>query len=76
MLFLQEYGLTISGDLKEVILDLSPEDCTNGPEADRDGFPGQVLVFKSTYIDDLVIYVKIRNNKPHETVCISFHEDE
>lgn len=73
--FLREYGLTI-GDVKETILDLTPENCIAGPSPDRDGYQGQVLIFKSAYIDDLVIYVKIRSNLPYEIVCISFHEDE
>lgn len=73
--FMREYGLNIS-DLKEMIFDLSPNDCIDGPEPDRDGYEGHVLEFKSNYIDEIITYVKIRYNPPDEVVCISFHEDE
>lgn len=63
-------------DLKEMVLDLSPNECVGGPEADRDGYAGQVLKFKSLYLDKKIIYIKIRYHPPDEVVVISFHEDE
>ncbi len=63
-------------DLIEIILALSPSDCIDGPEPDRDGYEGQILKFKSSYLDDKIIYIKIRCNPPKDVVIISFHEDE
>lgn len=73
--FMREYFLD-DEDLKEIILDLTPNDCIGGPEPDRDGYEGHILKFKSLYLDEIVIYVKIRYNPPNQVVIISFHEDE
>lgn len=73
--FLRDNGLTLD-DVKETILSLSPKDKPLGPEGDRDGYPGYVLKFKSNYLTDELIYIKIRYNPPDEVVCISFHQDE
>jgi hypothetical protein len=63
-------------DLIEIILALSPSDCTDGPEPDRGGYEGHILEFKSSYLDGKLIYVKIRYCPPDKVVIISFHEDE
>lgn len=63
-------------DLKEMILDLSPRDCIGGPEEDRDGYEGYILEFNSSYLDDMLIYIKVRYSPPDEIVVISFHENE
>lgn len=63
-------------ELKEIILNLSPNDCIEGPEQDRDGYKGYVLTFISKYIDGLSLYIKIRYNPPDEVCIISFHQDE
>jgi len=55
---------------------LSPNDCIGGPEEDRGGYEGHVLEFKSQYLSDLIIYIKVRYKPPEEVVVISFHEDE
>lgn len=73
--FLRDRGLTLE-HVREVILGLSDKDKPIGPEEDRDGFPGYVYKFKSEYLTDEIIYIKIRYNPPDEVVCISFHEDE
>ena len=75
MNFLRENGLQLD-DVKEVILSLSIKDKAAGPEDDRDGYPGYVFKFKTDYLTDELIYVKIRYNPPDEVVCISFHADE
>ena len=63
-------------DLKSAILALTPNDCCDGPESDRDGYAGYVFEFKSNSIEERITYLKIRYNPPDEVVCISFHEDE
>lgn len=73
--FLIDNGLTLD-HAKEAILQLSSKDKVGGPEADRDGHPGYIYKFKSKYLTDEVIYIKIRFNPPDEVVCISFHADE
>ncbi|MDB2068282.1 type II toxin-antitoxin system MqsR family toxin [Clostridium perfringens] len=72
--FLREYGLT-DECVKEAILQLTPRNYRKGPEEDRDGYPGYVYVFKSNYLTEDVIYIKIRYNPPDELVFISFHKD-
>ncbi len=73
--FLRDNGLTLD-HAKEAILQLSSKDRVGGPEADRNGYPGYVYMFKSNYLTDEVIYIKIRFNPPDEVICISFHADE
>ena len=73
--FMREHFLD-DNDLKEIILDLSPKDCIGGPEEDRDNYKGYILEFKSSYLDDMLTYIKVRYNPPDEVVIISFHEDE
>jgi hypothetical protein len=73
--FMRKYFLN-DNDLKEIILDLSPKQCISGPEADNNGYDGHIIKFKSNYLDDTLIYIKLRYNPPDELVVISFHEDE
>jgi hypothetical protein len=73
--FLRDRGLN-DDCVKESILQLSPNDYRNGPEEDRDGYPGFIYKFKVDYLTDEIIYIKIRYNPPEEVVCISFHDDE
>ncbi len=74
--FMNDRGLNID-DVREEIFRLSIKDYVAGPEADRDrGRSGYVYKFKSRYITDEVIYIKIRYDPPKEVVCISFHEDQ
>ena len=65
-----------TNDLEDIIFDLSHRDCIDGPEPDRDGYDGWILEFKSTFIEHMVIYIKIRCNPPNDVIIISFHEDE
>lgn len=73
--FLRDRGLNLE-HVREAILRLSDKDKPIGPEEDRDGYPGYVYKFKSEYLMDEVIYIKIRYNPPDEVVCISFHDNE
>jgi len=73
--FLQDNGLNII-HVKEAIMGLNDKCSPIGPEEDRDGYPGIVYKFKSEYLTDKVIYIKIRFSPPDEVMCISFHEDE
>jgi hypothetical protein len=73
--FLRERGLSLE-HVREAILRLSDKDKPVGPQEDRGGYPGYVYKFKSEYLTDEVIYIKIRYNPPDEVVCISFHQDE
>ncbi|WP_461207603.1 hypothetical protein [Clostridium sp. DL1XJH146] len=74
--FIKDKGLMVPDDINEVIFDLSYKDYVGGPEEDRDGYKGDIYKFKTDAIDEVIIYIKIRYNPPHEIVCISFHEDE
>lgn len=73
--FLTDRGLTLD-HIKEAIMRLTDKDRPIGPQEDRDGYPGYIYKFKSKYLTDELIYIKIRYNPPDEVVCISFHEDE
>ena len=72
---MKERGLTVD-NVVEAILSLTPNDSPKGPQSDRNGYEGFIYTFKSNYLADEVIYIKIRYNPPDEVVCISFHEDE
>lgn len=72
--FMRDYFLD-TNDLKEIILNLKPRDCIEGPDKDRDGYEGFIFIFKSNYIEEILIYIKIRYNLPKELVIISFHKD-
>lgn len=76
IIFLKE-NFILQEDIKEIVLELSPNDCIKGPEDDHDGYKGYVLVFKSKHNTlGIIIYIKIRYNPPDEVVFISFHRDE
>lgn len=73
--FLKDNGLTLD-NVKETILNLNINDNMAGPEEDEGGYSGFVFKFKSDYLTDEMMYIKIRYNPPDEVVCISFHDDE
>lgn len=73
--FLRDRGLSPE-HVREAILRLSDKDQPMEPQEDKDGYPGYVYKFKSKYLTDEIIYIKIRYNPPDEVVCISFHEDK
>lgn len=71
--FMYEYGLSIE-DVKNIILNLSTEDCFSGPENDRD-LSYEVWIFKfSPMFENVKLYIKIRVESSEKSVCLSVHE--
>ena len=71
--FIREYGLT-NNDIKNIIRQLSVEDCFSGPEADRDSqYEGLIFKF-SPIFENLKLYLKIRIENRDKAICISVHE--
>ncbi len=65
-----------AADIKEILMDLSPNDWLDGPEADHGGYQGMIFKFRSSYLASSLIYIRIRYNPPSELILISFHEAE
>lgn len=71
--FMKKYHLT-DEDVKNIIRNLSVEDCYSGPEKDRDErFIGEIFKFKPMY-NDIKLYIKIRIENVDKSVCLSIHE--
>ena len=71
--FMYEYGLSIE-DVKNIILNLSTEDCFPGPENDRDlSYEGWIFKF-SPIFENVKLYIKIRVESSEKSVCLSVHE--
>ena len=71
--FMYEYGLSIE-DVKNIILNLSTEDCFSGPENDRDlSYEGWVFKFSPMFAN-VKLYIKIRVESSEKSVCLSVHE--
>lgn len=71
--FMYEYGLSIE-DVKNIILNLSTEDCFSGPENDRDlSYEGWIFKF-SPMFKNVKLYIKIRVESSEKSVCLSVHE--
>lgn len=71
--FMYEYGLSIE-DVKNIILNLSTEDCFSGPENDRDlSYEGLIFKF-SPMFENVKLYIKIRVESSEKSVCLSVHE--
>lgn len=71
--FMKEFGLTHK-DIKNIIKQLSVEDCFSGPEADRDlQYNGWIFKFNPMF-DNIKLYIKIRVENIDKAVCISVHE--
>lgn len=71
--FIREYGLT-NNDIKNIIRQLSVEDCYAGPEADRDSqYEGSVFKFRPLF-ENIKLYVKIRIENRDKAICLSVHE--
>lgn len=71
--FMYEYGLSIE-DFKNIILNLSTEDCFSGPENDRDlKYEGWIFKF-SPMFENVKLYIKIRVESSEKSVCLSVHE--
>lgn len=71
--FMYEYGLSIE-DVKNIILNLSTEDCFSGSENDRDlSYEGWIFKF-SPMFENVKLYIKIRVESSEKSVCLSVHE--
>lgn len=71
--FMREYGLT-NEDVKNIIRQLSIEDCFAGPEKDRDSqYDGWVFKFDPLY-ENTKLYIKIRVESIDKSICLSVHE--
>ena len=71
--FMREYNL-IDEDIKNIIRNLSVEDCFSGPEEDRDPqYGGWIFKFSPLY-ENLKLYVKIRIESTEKSICLSVHE--
>lgn len=71
--FMYEYGLSIE-NVKNIILNLSTEDCFSGPENDRDlRYEGWIFKF-SPMFENVKLYIKIRVESSEKSVCLSVHE--
>lgn len=72
--FMREYDLDYDS-VKNIINNLSINDCFEGPEKDRDTkYNGWVFKF-SPFYEGIKLYIKIRVDEIEgESVCISIHE--
>jgi len=71
--FMREYGLT-NEDVKDIIRQLSVEDCYSGPERDRDPqYEGWIFIYAPLF-ENNKLYIKIRVESTDKSVCLSVHE--
>lgn len=71
--FMREYGLFLE-DVKDIIRNLTVEDCFEGPERDKDSeYIGWIFKFKPIF-EDTQLYIKIRIESKEKSVCLSIHE--
>ena len=61
-------------DVKDIIRELSVDDCFAGPEKDRDPqYNGWIFKFSSLF-EGTKLYIKIRVESIEKSVCLSVHE--
>uniref|UniRef100_UPI00272C8816 hypothetical protein n=1 Tax=Romboutsia ilealis TaxID=1115758 RepID=UPI00272C8816 len=71
--FMREYSLN-NNDIKDIIRELSVDDCFAGPEKDRDPkYEGWIFKF-SPLFEGNKLYIKIRVESTEKSVCLSVHE--
>ncbi len=71
--FMREYSLN-NDDVKDIIRELSVDDCFSGPEKDRDPqYEGWIFKF-SPLFEGTKLYIKIRVESTEKSVCLSVHE--
>lgn len=71
--FMREYSLN-DEDVKDIIRQLSVEDCFAGPEEDRDPqYDGWVFKFGPLF-EGIKLYIKIRVENTEKAFCLSVHE--
>lgn len=78
-MFLLEYDLT-SDDAFDVIERLEETHCDSGPQRDRNGSEGTVMIFKYPHQDlKIDIYIKLKictdPDSGEEGAVMSFHEE-
>lgn len=74
--FMLAEGLVVD-DILDVLSQLRPEHYIRGPEDDRDGSGGNVMVFHFPY-DQRTLYIKLKlwtDSSGEEAAVISFHEE-
>lgn len=71
--FMRDYSLN-DDDIKDIIRELSVDDCFAGPEKDRDPkYNGWIFKF-SPLFEGTKLYIKIRVESIEKSVCLSVHE--
>ena len=71
--FMRNYSLN-NEDVKDIIRQLSIEDCFSGPEKDRDSqYKGWIFKFSPVF-EDIKLYIKIRIENIDKSICLSVHE--
>lgn len=71
--FMRNYSLN-NEDVKDIIRQLSIEDCFSGPEKDRDSqYKGWIFKFSPVF-EDIKLYIKIRIESIDKSICLSVHE--
>ena len=71
--FMREYGLN-NEDVKDIIRQLTVNDCFAGPEPDRDPrYKGWIFKFCPLF-ENIKLYIKIRIENTEKSVCLSIHE--
>ena len=71
--FMRDYSLN-DDDIKDIIRELSVDDCFAGPEKDRDSqYNGWIFKF-SPLFEGTKLYIKIRVENIEKSVCLSVHE--
>ena len=71
--FMREYSLN-NDDVKDIIRELSVDDCFAGTEKDRDPqYEGGIFKF-SPLFEGTKLYIKIRVESIEKSVCLSVHE--
>ena len=71
--FMRDQSLN-DDDIKDIIRELSVDDCFAGPEKDRDSqYNGWIFKF-SPLFEGTKLYIKIRVESIEKSVCLSVHE--
>ena len=71
--FMREYGIN-KENKKNIIKQLSVEDCFSGPENDRNPeYEGWIFKFCPLF-EGIKLYIKIRVESTEKSVCLSVHE--
>ena len=71
--FMMENGLN-DEDVKNIIKELSVQDCFSGPEPDRDSkYKGYIFKFYPIF-NEIKLYIKIRIESSEKSICLSIHE--